>query len=116
MITSGSALLFAQLRLSFYRLNSHAQHISTKISGTAGSFKQIALRIRTKKNANPPLLLWPSTRIFKADEAVKQHHLQSRQVVQQTNCRAAPIFRTQCGRVKRAFPSSALIQPERVSI
>jgi len=26
-----------------------------------------------QKNANPPLLLWPSTRIFKADEAVKQH-------------------------------------------
>jgi hypothetical protein len=69
-----------------------------------------------QKNANPLLLLWPSTRIFKADEAVKQHHLQSRQVVQQTNCRAAPIFRTQCGRVKRAFPSSALIQPERVWI
>jgi hypothetical protein len=69
-----------------------------------------------QKNANPPLLLWPSTRIFKADEAVKQHHLQSRQVVQQTNCRAAPRFRTQCGRVKRAFPSSALIQPERVWI
>jgi len=80
------------------------------------SFKQIALQNRTKKNANPPLLLWPSTRIFKADEAVKQHHLQSRQVVQQTNCRAAPRFRTQCGRVKRAFPSSALIQPERVWI
>jgi hypothetical protein len=74
------------------------------------------LQNRTKKNANPPLLLWPSTRIFKADEAVKQHHLQSRQVVQQTNCRAAQIFRTQCGRVKRAFPSSALIQPERVWI
>jgi hypothetical protein len=68
-----------------------------------------------QKNANPPLLLWPSTHIFKADGAVKQHRLQS-QVVQQTNCRAAPIFRTQYGRVKRAFPSSALTQPERVSI
>jgi len=69
-----------------------------------------------QKNANPPLLLWPSTRIFKADEAVRQHHLQSHQVVQQTNCRAAPIFRTQRGHVKRAFPSSALIQSERASI
>jgi hypothetical protein len=57
MITSGSALLFAQLRLSFYRLNSHAQHISTKISGTAGLSNRSLCKIAPKKTPTRPFTL-----------------------------------------------------------
>jgi len=54
MITSGSALLFAQLRLSFYRLNSHAQHISTKISGTADLSNRSLCEYAPKKTPTRP--------------------------------------------------------------